>query len=101
MGKWMYVNLAIVLASIICMFLHFNNLYDPDWLPYLLAALFWAILISSGYYVYVYRINRPPAPKPGVPVSQASPLTGRPTVSLKKNRPSVVIRKNKDQENDK
>lgn len=98
MGKWLYINLTVVLISIIFMFVKFSDTYDAGWLPYFLGSIFWLSLLACGYFIYVYRINRTATTKSGAVAAKPTINTAKPKVQL--NRPKVNLKKEKNQQND-
>ena len=87
MGKWKYVNWLIVLIILGHMYYFLWSRYEAPTSVYLLATAGWLVTAIIGYYIFVYRIDRPgsrqinstvepPLSKPG--------LKERPKVSFKK-----------------
>lgn len=100
MGKWFYINMLILVASLVYMYLHFGNYYQPPLHVYVLASLFWIMFYGLGYYIFVYSMkpqrknDQTTAAERRSSVSAASP-TERPKVLLKKERPKVELKKKK------
>ncbi|WKN30180.1 hypothetical protein PZB74_14535 [Porifericola rhodea] len=101
MGKWLYVNLVLVAASIICMFLLYTYRYAPGIHVYLLSTIFWLMLGGLGYYIFVYRIKL--SEQKGEKNHQKISLSAkssrpnvRPKAALNKERPQVVLKKQKN-----
>jgi len=97
MGKWLYINLFVVLVSIVFMFIKFSVSYDAGWVVYFLGSVFWLALLFCGYYIYVYRMKNTINTQKGA-VAVKKPKANRPEVKL--NRPKVKLNKNKNQQND-
>jgi len=96
MGKWLYINLFVVLVSIVFMFIKFSVTYDAGWGVYFLGSVFWLALFFCGYYIYVHRLKKTPATQSAVVARK--PKANRPEVKL--NRPKVKLNKNKNKQND-
>ncbi|MEK6482452.1 hypothetical protein WJR50_33260 [Catalinimonas sp. 4WD22] len=104
MGKWLYINILLLLVSLVFMYLHFATYYQPPWHVYVLASLFCIILYGLGHYVFVYKMKVEVRPAKQVETKasvQANPKAERPKVVLKKERPKVDLNKKNNNKHDK
>ena len=87
MGKWKYINWLIVVTILLHMYYYFSSRYEANALLYVLATAGWFFLAVAGYYIYVYRMNRPDMGKKNT-ITQTPlptpPVKARPKVSFKK-----------------
>lgn len=98
MGKWIYINLLVLLASIVCMYLQFNTFYQPPLQVYVLSTLAWVTLYGLGHYIFIHKVQKTrqsPASATSLPVN-ASAKNERPKVVLKTERPKVALKKKND-----
>lgn len=101
MGKWIYINALVLLVSVVFMYLHFTNHYQPQLHVYILASLFWIIVYAAGHYIFIHKmrlekkVSQAQAAESKISVHTAT-QSEKPKVVLKKERPKVNLKKKND-----